>query len=614
MTYQLGIDFGTTFTAAAVAQQGRVRVFELGNRAAVIPTVVLVRDDDEFLTGEAAERRAISEPEHVAREFKRRLGDPTPLLLGGRPYSAEQLQARILRWVLAHVSEREGGPPDLVAVTRPANWGPYKLDLFEQAVRLAGIEDALLLTEPEAAAIHYASQERVAEGALVAVYDLGGGTFDAAVLRKTADGFELQGRPEGIERLGGIDFDEAMFGHVVRALGGTLGDLDPDDSATASAVARLRQECVEAKEALSADTEATIPVVLPRVQTEVRITRTEFEALIRSPLADTIEVLRRALRSAQVEPEDLSAVLLVGGSSRIPLVAQLVTAELGRPVSVDAHPKHGVAMGAALAAAAAARTQPVDEPPAAAPPPPVVVTEPPAIEVGDPGTPEEQAAPAAPAKDDEPDLADAADHARRSLPKVPALLALALVAVLAIGGLAYAFTRPPEDPDLAAADPQTSETAAPQETETADETDPTDTPSSPRASKVPDVPKSIPYVVLKDIHVEDGRYVVTYKPNRFEPLIDSDPATRHIHFFWDSDEPETVGTQEPPATRGEWVLYDTADDGSFTFSSEEFTQANRPADATAVCGIVGTHDHQVVAPQYADELASCLKLPSGSKS
>jgi molecular chaperone DnaK len=357
LTYQLGIDFGTTFTAAAVAQQGRVRVFELGNRSAVIPTVVLVRDDDEFLTGEAAERRAISEPEHVAREFKRRLGDPTPLLLGGRPYSAEQLQSRILRSVLAQVTEREGGPPDKVAVTRPANWGPYKLDLFEQALRLAGIEDALLLTEPEAAAIHYASQERVAEGALVAVYDLGGGTFDAAVLRKTADGFELRGRPEGIERLGGIDFDEAMFGHVVRALGGTLGDLDPDDSAVASAVARLRQECVEAKEALSADTEATIPVVLPNVQTEVRITRAEFEALIRSPLADTIEALRRALRSAQVEPEDLSAVLLVGGSSRIPLVAQLVTAELGRPVAVDAHPKHGVAMGAALAAATARGAQ-----------------------------------------------------------------------------------------------------------------------------------------------------------------------------------------------------------------------------------------------------------------
>ena len=201
---------------------------------------------------------------------------------------------------------------------------------------------------------YYASQERVEPGSVIAVYDLGGGTFDAAVVRKTADGVELLGTPEGIERLGGVDFDEAVFAHVAAALGGALGELDPDDPAAMAAVLRLRAECVEAKEALSADTEVSIPVLLPNVSTEVRLTRAELEAMIRPPLADSLTAMRRALRSAGVEAAGLTAVLLAGGSSRIPLVAQLVSAELGRPVAVDAHPKHGVALGAAQAAAAAA--------------------------------------------------------------------------------------------------------------------------------------------------------------------------------------------------------------------------------------------------------------------
>src|SRR5690606_28090011 len=141
-------------------------------------------------------------------------------------------------------------------------------------------------------------------------------------------GFEILGQPEGIERLGGIDFDAAVFNHVTKALGGKLDELDEDDPATIAAVARLREECVEAKEALSSDTDASIPVLLPNIATEVRLTRAELEAMVRPALHSTIEALRRALRSADVTPEQLHSVLLVGGSSRMPLVAQLVGAEL----------------------------------------------------------------------------------------------------------------------------------------------------------------------------------------------------------------------------------------------------------------------------------------------
>jgi actin-like ATPase involved in cell morphogenesis len=349
--YALGIDLGTTYTAAATFRDGRVEIANLGNRAAAIPSVVLLREDETVLTGEAADRRGLSEPERVAREFKRRLGDTTPIFVGGVPYSAEALMARLLRSVSDEVVSREGGKPDAIAISHPANWGPYKTDLLSQAVRLAELPGATLLTEPQAAALHYASTERVEAGQVIAVYDLGGGTFDAAVLRKTGDGFEVLGEPEGIERLGGIDFDAAVFAHVARALDGALDQLDEDDPAALAAVARLRQECVEAKEALSTDTDVSIPVLLPNMQTEVRLTRTEFEAMVRPALSDSIDALRRAMRSASIEPADLEAVVLIGGSSRIPLVSQLVSGEVGRPVAIDTHPKHAVALGAARRAA-----------------------------------------------------------------------------------------------------------------------------------------------------------------------------------------------------------------------------------------------------------------------
>ena len=353
MGYQAGIDLGTTYTAAATSRDGRAQVFPLGTNAAAIPSVVLLRDDGTVLTGEAAARRATAEPERVVREFKRRIGDPTPILVGGSPFSAEAVSARLLAAVVEQIAAREGEPFDRLVLSHPANWGDYKLDVLRQMTVMAGLdpERVGLITEPEAAAISYAQRERVDVGEIYAVYDLGGGTFDAAVVRRTVDGFELLGRPEGIERLGGIDFDAAVMGHVRANVGDHLAALDPDDPAVTVAMANLRGACVAAKEALSADTDAVIPVLLPSVSRQVRITRREFEDRIRPPLHDTVEALRRAVASAGLEPSEIVRVLLVGGSSRIPLVAQLVSAGLGRPVAVDAHPKHAVALGAAWSAA-----------------------------------------------------------------------------------------------------------------------------------------------------------------------------------------------------------------------------------------------------------------------
>jgi actin-like ATPase involved in cell morphogenesis len=552
MVYALGVDLGTTYTAAAVAKNGRVEIVHLGNRAAAVPSVLYL-GVDAVLTGEPALRRAVNESDRVAREFKRRVGDPAPLLLAGAPHSAESLIAKLLRWVVDTVSELEGGPPDSVAVCHPTNWGRFKIDLLEQAARMADLEDVRTITEPEAAALHYDANERVEAGAVIAVYDLGGGTFDAAVLRKSSEGFELLGRPEGIERLGGIDFDEAVFAHVRSALGDVLQHVDPNDPATINALAHLRIECVDAKEALSSDTEVDIPVVLPNHHTDVRLTRSEFEEMVRPALSDTIGALRRALRSAHVEPEELSAVLLVGGSSRIPLVAQMVGAELRRPVAVDAHPKHAVALGAAIAAQRALD----DVAPVApsAPPAPAAALAAEAAEAAGPGTP----APSAPPVAEPIEGARPANRGR--------LLAGAAVAVLVVVAIAAAVVLRNDD---GGTDVTTGATTT---TTIAEAVAPTTT-AAPT-----------PFVDVTGITKRDGIYDIAFTTTAFAPSFE---AASHVHFFWDTTPRATAGTNGVPKP-GAWLAYG----GSSPAHDAFFTIASRPRGATAICALVGTHDHAI---------------------
>ena len=158
MGYRLGVDLGTTYTSAAVLVGEWPSMVGLGTRAMQVPSVVFLRADGSFLVGEAAERRGFDEPARVAREFKRRLGDEVPLMVGGSPQSPQALQARLLSWVVDTVSERQGERPEQVTLTHPANWGPYKRDLLDQAIRLADLTAVDTCTEPEAAAVLYASR------------------------------------------------------------------------------------------------------------------------------------------------------------------------------------------------------------------------------------------------------------------------------------------------------------------------------------------------------------------------------------------------------------------------------------------------------------------------
>jgi molecular chaperone DnaK len=374
MPYVLGVDLGTTYTAAAVGEGDRFEIAHLGSHSATIPSIVFLREDGELLAGDAAERRAAAEPARAGREFKRRLGDTAPMIIAGTPFSADALMARLLKTVIDQVTQERGAPPARVAVTHPATYGEYRLELVRQIAAQAGVLDAIFISEPVAAALQYASLERVEPGAVLAVYDFGGGTFDAAVLRKTDDSFEMLGQPQGLERLGGIDFDDAVFEHVVSVIGREA--LTEGGTSSRAAVSRLREEARRAKESLSADTETSIPVMLPGRQDDVRLTRSELEGMIRPRIGETVSALERAVQSAGLELAQIDRILLVGGSSRIPLVGQLVRDMTGRPVARDAHPKHAVALGAARRAA---QGTPQETAPVIAPAifPPAIEAEPP---------------------------------------------------------------------------------------------------------------------------------------------------------------------------------------------------------------------------------------------
>ncbi len=352
--YGLGIDIGTTFTGAAVGYPGdRPRPVQLGTNGFAIPSVIFVKPDGDFLVGDAAERAASGDPTRVGRHFKRRFGDDTPMVLGGTPIDATTLTAAILRSVVTSVTDRNGNPPEAITLTHPANWGAFRLEMLEKLTADLGTP-VRLLSEPEAAGVEYQAAERVEDGSLIGVYDLGGGTFDAVVLRKGGDGFGIAGKAEGIERLGGVDFDAAIVGFVADQL--------PPDSFDDESAERfgheLRRSSIEAKLQLSEDTVANI--ALPGGVGGVRLTRSEFEERIRPLVVETIRVFGRALQQAGIGPDELDRILLVGGSSRVPLVGLMLHREFGRPVFVDTDPTMTVALGAARDASSGLVAEPRD--------------------------------------------------------------------------------------------------------------------------------------------------------------------------------------------------------------------------------------------------------------
>ncbi len=341
--YHLSVDVGASRISAATARLARegaitADAVPLGRRNDQVPAVAFIESDGNVLVGDEAQLLGHSAPERLIREFTRSIGDDVPLSVGGLTITAEHVFATSVAAVVDAVSEREGERPAAVVVTYPTNWGPHRLGLIRSALTGVGLSEAALVPGVVAAALDHDSVHPLEPGQTMAVHDMGGTSYHAAVLRKDEDGsLQVLGQPRDIDDLGGLDFDDAVLRHVLKAAGVSASAVGDGPEAQA-ALRQLRGECVDAKESLSFDAQATIPVLLPGHSTAVRLTRSEFESMTGNLVDRTIDSLDAALESARVEPEQLATILLVGGTSRIPRVAQRLSETFNRPIAMPEDP------------------------------------------------------------------------------------------------------------------------------------------------------------------------------------------------------------------------------------------------------------------------------------
>jgi molecular chaperone DnaK (HSP70) len=414
-SYFLGVDVGTSSVSAAVArfsEDGSVVVgpVQLGRHGNSAPAVAFVTAGGEVLFGDAAERRGLLEPHRLVRQFTRSIGDDVPLLIAGQPVRPEDLLVGTVRSVLDVAARRESGSWAGVVVTYPMGWGPHRIGLVRSALAEAGLGEISLMADAEAAVRHHATTHQFSGDRPVVVYDLGGAMFECTIVRaESGDTFTVLGTSGEVDDVGGANFDDIIFRHALTSGTAHSDRLTDDDRAV---LMQLRRECIDAKEALSFDPDVAIPVNTPLGATTVRLTRSEFEDLIENQLDRTLDVLDTAVENAGLgmgdtdakealsfdpdvaipvstplgattvrlirsEFEDLienqldrtldvldvavenaglamseiNAILLVGGSSRIPRVAQRLSELFDRPIISDADPQFTIAVGAARAAA-----------------------------------------------------------------------------------------------------------------------------------------------------------------------------------------------------------------------------------------------------------------------
>jgi actin-like ATPase involved in cell morphogenesis len=348
----LSIDLGTSNTVAVLAEDGRPpRVVDVDG-SATMPSAVYAGEDGTIMVGRDAERRARLDPSRFEPNPKRRVDEQT-LLLGTDVVPVSEALAAVLRRVLSEVSRQLGGlQPDEVRLTHPAQWGPTRRTVLMSAARLAGITGSItLVPEPVAAAAHFASfpGHTLAPGQALAVYDLGAGTFDAAVVAATPGGGFTVLAEDGLPDLGGLDVDQALLVHVGREVSHSDPQrwqhlLRPESTADRRTRRALQEDVKAAKEALSRHPQTEVP--MPEPFNDVLVTRGELEALVRPAMLRSVELMSRTLRAAQMTPQMLAGIYLVGGSSRLPLVGSMISEKLGVvPASLD-QPETAVALGA----------------------------------------------------------------------------------------------------------------------------------------------------------------------------------------------------------------------------------------------------------------------------
>lgn len=370
----LSVDVGTSNTVAVLAAHGQQpRVVEVDG-AATMPSAVYADEEGVILVGRDAERQARLDPTRFEPNPKRRIDDGV-LELGGSLVPVTDALAAVLRRVLDETVRQLGGAlPDEFRLTHPARWSEARRNTLMSAARLAGMTGELVLVpEPVAAAAHFAGHPGHRPGPL-AVYDLGAGTFDVAVISATPEGFTVLA-DDGLADLGGADMDQLLLEYLGRQVSHRDAAkwqqlLRPESTADRRARRALVEDVRSAKETLSRHPQTEMP--MPEPFADVLVTRPELEALVRPSLSRSVDLLSATISASGVQ--SLAGVYLVGGASRMPLVAALIGERLRIvPVSLD-QPETAVALGAHLvprngvayrpaARQPSAYQQPVQQPP-----------------------------------------------------------------------------------------------------------------------------------------------------------------------------------------------------------------------------------------------------------
>lgn len=359
----LGVDFGTSFTVAANCRDGeRPALIDLsGNGSVRMPSCVWCAEDGKLIVGADAARRAVLDPGRFVRAPKRLVGREDGVLFGGKPVTVQALVAAVLGRVHDVAWAEHGGtPPGRVVLTCPAAWAEPKRNVLKAAARQAGLGEADLIDEPVAAAAALAGTDsQSGDGGLLGVYDLGGGTFDVAVLRRdqaAPGGHVVHGPPGGLDPLGGDRFDQQLLKYVARnpplsEHPDTTLLLDPPDQEWRQYRWEMDTRVRDAKEALSRDRKETIRV--PGLNENIQLNRDQLEEVIRPDVEKTITRFNLVLRQADITPSDLTALYLTGASSRIPLIPALLAGTIDVSLLKTNHdPKAIVALGATIAAQA----------------------------------------------------------------------------------------------------------------------------------------------------------------------------------------------------------------------------------------------------------------------
>ncbi|MFY1691990.1 Hsp70 family protein [Plantactinospora sp. WMMB782] len=379
----LGIDFGTSHTVAALRMPGDRIESLLFDASPLLPSAVLAQPDGHLLVGSDALRGSRLDPSRLEPNPKRRIDDGT-LLLG----EVETPVGEAVRAVLARVARTAqralGVVPRPVVLTHPASWGLRRRTVLTEAATGAGLGNPSLVAEPVAAAMYFSEVlgHRVRPGDTLVVYDLGGGTFDVSAVRRTTDGGWTVLATAGLDDVGGVDVDAAIVDWIVAHPG-----VDAPARGTAIVALRwwqlVRQEARAAKEQLSRVAAASM--VLPGLDRDIHLTREEFERLARPLLDRTVALTTSTLAAGNVAADRLAGVFLVGGSSRIPLVATMLHRALGLPPTVIDQPELVVAHGSLRALPESAGTA-AGPPPSAAPGVPAGAFGSPAAGRGSPAT------------------------------------------------------------------------------------------------------------------------------------------------------------------------------------------------------------------------------------